>query len=114
MDSIHFICPKDFKSGKYFFSKYRIIDLVILIGGAITGLIISLLLFQIAIALKSIVFAITILFLGGIMIGILFILVTKISYYHNILEWMFVLFEYLTRKKAYSWKGIIYTDEDLL
>ena len=35
-------CPKDFKNGKYFFNKYGILDLLILVPGVIIGTLISI------------------------------------------------------------------------
>ena len=114
MDSLQFICPKDFKNGKYIFSKYRAIDLVILIAEGIIGLLISLVLLQIALSIRSLAIAIASIFLGGLIIVLSFILVQKVSYYHNVLEWCLVWIEYLTRKKRYMWKGIFYKDEDII
>ena len=47
-----FICPKNFKSGKYIFGKYRPIDLAILILGGLGGLIVGLVLLNIAMVLR--------------------------------------------------------------
>ena len=35
-------CPKDFKNGKYFFNKYGVLDLLILVPGVIIGTLISI------------------------------------------------------------------------
>lgn len=110
---MHFICPKDFKNGKYYFSKYRTIDLFILIGGCIIGFFIGYFLIQIGLSIHSSKIAILAVIIASIIVLISTILVIKISYYHNILEWSFVAFEYLTRVKQYRWKGLYYRDEDL-
>ena len=35
-------CPKDFKNGKYFFNKYGVMDLLILVPGVIVGTLIAI------------------------------------------------------------------------
>ncbi|MGF0144916.1 hypothetical protein [Sharpea azabuensis] len=105
-----FICPKNFKSGKYIFGKYRPIDLAILILGGLGGLIVGLVLLNIAMVLRSLIFGISAALIGGLIILVSAGLVLKINYYHNVLEWILTAIQYYTRNREYRFRGIAYAD----
>ena len=76
-------CPKDFKNGKYFFNKYGVMDLLILVPGVIVGLIIDCL---------------------------NFVLFMPMTMFHNLFQRVIVEIDYHLRQKSYPWCGINYNN----
>lgn len=76
-------CPKDFKNGKYFFNKYGVMDLLILVPGVIVGLIIDCL---------------------------NFVLFMPMPMFHNLFQRVIVEIDYHLRQKSYPWCGINYNN----
>lgn len=109
MKNMIFKNPKTFKGGSLIMGQYRVVDLILLIGGfsvSIIGLTIFLsgevdgfiLLFYILICLFPGVLA--------------FILTSKIPGYHNALEFLVVCYQFYKKyQKNYMWEGVIINDE---
>ena len=76
-------CPKDFKNGKYFFNKYGVMDLLILVPGVIVGLIID---------------------------GLNFVSFMPLPMFHNLFQRLVVEIDYHLRQKSYPWCGINYNN----
>ena len=105
---MEFICPKNYKAGKYIVSKYRKIDLLILGASGVFGVMVLISFSSMSSSLKSVNLGIIGLILSGIIISVGILLTMKIPYYHNVLEWILTLIKFFTKIKKYEWKGINY------
>lgn len=103
--------PDDFKSGRYYFNKYRKIDLIILISGIVIGITIFLISMFIALAIKSLAIMLLGLSISAISISTVFLLTMNITHYHNVLEKIICMIHYSKSKKKYIWRGVIYDNQ---
>ena len=78
-------CPKDFKNGKYFFNKYGILDLLILVPGVIIGTLISIA--SISMMSDESFDYCMVLFIVGLIIDCLnFVLFMPMPMFHNLFQ----------------------------
>lgn len=110
--NMQFICPKNYKSGKYFMSKYRKIDVVIIVTGTIFGMILTLTMITIANGKGTFFMGIMGAVIGMLIAGTVIILTLNIPYYHNVLEWLLNVIKYCTKTRRYAWKGINYNEDE--
>lgn len=102
-------CPKDFKNGKYFFNKYGILDLLILVPGVIIGTLISIA--SISMMSDESFDYCMVLFIVGLIIDCLnFVLFMPMSMFHNLFQRLVVEIDYHLRQKSYPWCGINYNN----
>lgn len=104
----YFIIPTNFKNGKYIFSKYKILDLLILILGSIAGLIFILFTISLGANVMSLTIAILGLIIGLTIIGISILLTINMNYYHNFLGKLLCIIRFKTKQKIYTFKGVNY------
>lgn len=96
-----YLIPANTKSGQLILGIFRKSDLIILVSGVLTT--IAILAF---IPITSTLG--TILTLSpGIICGIL---VTPVPYYHNVLNIIIEVYEFLTSRQTYRWKGWCYKE----
>ena len=101
-----YIIPENFKSGKYLFNRFKIIDLAILLTGSFIGTIIIISIILLAAEMKNFILACAGSLLGLFIIGIAFLLTFNIPYYHNVLGKIQCLIRYETKNKIYRYKGV--------
>ncbi len=96
-----YLIPANTKKGQLILGIFRTSDLVILISGVLTTVLI-LALIPITSTLG------TILALSpGILCAML---VAPVPYYHNVLNIIIEVYEYLTSRQTYRWKGWCYKE----
>ena len=98
---MRFYTPKDFKKGRLIFSKYRPIDLIVLIATAICFLTLTL-----AYLLSGLEINVLIIVLLLLPIGVAFILLMNFGVYHNILTYLYLLINFKSTSHKYIWGGI--------
>lgn len=92
-------CPKDFKNGKYFFNKYGILDLLILVPGVIIGTLISIA--SISMMSDESFDYCMVLFIVGLIIDCLnFVLFMPMPMFHNLFQRLVVEIDYHLRQKT--------------
>lgn len=96
-----YLIPANTKRGKLIFGWFRPFDLALL-G---SGVVITLLLLAFLPLTSTIV---TILALAPALICVF--LVLPVPYYHNMLNIIVELYEYLTNRQTYRWKGWCFRD----
>lgn len=102
-------CPKDFKNGKYFFNKYGILDLLILVPGVIIGTLISIA--SISMMSDESFDYCMVLFIVGLIIDCLnFVLFMPMPMFHSLFQRLVVEIDYHLRQKSYPWCGINYNN----
>ncbi len=97
----NYLIPANTKQGQLILGIFRKSDLAILIAGVVTTVMILALLpitstFGVILALSP-----------GIICGLL---VMPIPYYHNVLNIIIELYEYITSRQTYRWKGWCYKE----
>ncbi len=103
-----YIIPKNFKSGKYLFNRYKPVDLIILCGCSSIGLFIIISMIFVASEMKNFIIAITSIIIGLLIISAGFLLTINIPYYHNVLGKIKCIIRFFTKTKEYKWKGVDY------
>lgn len=109
-----YLCPKNYKNGKYILSKFRKIDLLILILSCVVAIIFFIAITQIGLATQNIKIIIFGLILAVFIALSGTLLILKVPNYHNVLEFLIIYFSYLSKNKKYKYKGINYKGEDKL
>ena len=100
-------CPKDFKNGKYFFNKYGVMDLLILVPGVIVGTLIAIA--SISMMSDESFNYCMVLFIVGLIIDCLnFVLFMPMPMFHNLFQRVIVEIDYHLRQKSYPLCGINY------
>ncbi len=103
-----YIIPENFKTGKYLFNRFKIIDLAILLIGSILGTLIIISIILIAAKMKNFVLACVGSLIGLLIIGIAFFLTLNVPYYHNVLGKIECLIRFSMKTKIYKYKGVDY------
>jgi len=98
---VNYLIPANTKRGQLILGIFRPLDLTILIIGCLITII--LLAFM---PLTSTFVAILVLSPGVISA----LLVVPVAYYHNILNVIMELYEYITSRQTYRWKGWCYKE----
>lgn len=98
---MNYLIPANTKRGQLILGIFRPLDLTILIIGCLITII--LLAFM---PLTSTFVAILVLSPGVISA----LLVVPVAYYHNILNVIMELYEYITSRQTYRWKGWCYKE----
>lgn len=96
-----FTTPKNFKKGKLIANQFRWIDIIILAGGtliSVAGILICFSVFEGRSWLLLLVLLIPIA--SG------FVLTLPLGIYHNVLEYLRMVFESRGKQKEYTWEGI--------
>lgn len=88
-------CPKDFKNGKYFFNKYGVMDLLILVPGVIVGTLIAIA---------------SISMMSDESFNYCMVLFMPMPMFHNLFQRVIVEIDYHLRQKSYPWCGINYNN----
>ena len=102
-------CPNDFKNGKYFFNKYGVMDLLILVPGVIVGTLIAIA--SISMMSDESFNYCMVLFIVGLIIDCLnFVLFMPMPMFHNLFQRVIVEIDYHLRQKSYPWCGINYNN----
>lgn len=91
------VAPANYKTGMLFMNRYRLIDILIMIGALLWGFIwIILLLFVFKPTMYSFIFLVIVMPVTAIA------LVQPMANYHNNLEYLLLLFHFHRRCKYYS------------
>lgn len=104
----YYIIPENFKKGKYFLSRFKPVDLVILLGGCSLGVIICIFVVYTAAEFKTMTLAVVGVSIGIIIILMSILLTLNIPYYHNILGKMTCKIRFMLKTKTYVYKGVDY------
>ena len=91
-----YLIPANAKKGQLIFNIFRWEDIIILIAGGLTTLILALLINTDSILILSLKIA---------PIGIAVLLVMPVAYYHNVLVFLIEMFKYFTSQNVFKWKG---------
>ena len=92
----NYLIPANAKKGQLIFNLFRYQDLLILLGGGLTTLILVF-------AIKG--DGIIEMVIKLLPIGIAVLLVMPIAYYHNVLVFLTEMFKYFTSQNVFRWKG---------
>lgn len=98
----NYLIPANTKRGKLILGLFMPIDLI-LFG---SGLTITLIL--VMILPMDIVWVAILAILPGVVTGLL---VLPVAYYHNVRQLLVEIFEYLTKRNRFVWKGWCFLDE---
>ena len=96
-----YLIPANTKNGQLILGMFRKSDLVILISGVITT--VAILAFIPITTTLGTILALS----PGIICGLL---VMPIPYYHNVLNVIIELYDYITSRQTYRWKGWCYKE----
>lgn len=92
----NYLIPANAKKGQLIFNLFRWEDLLILLGGGVTTLIMVL-------ALGN--DGLFTMVLNLLPIGIAVLLVMPVANYHNVLVYLTEMFKFFTSQNIYMWKG---------
>lgn len=100
-----YYCPKDFKNGKYYFNKYDIRDLLILVPVVVIGTLLGI------VSISNMAEGNFNLSMIGLVLGIsivcfTFILLMPFKMFHNILQRLIVELHFMNKQKEFLWYGV--------
>lgn len=97
----NYLIPANSKRGQLILGMFKSSDLALLIIGVMTTFIL-LALVPVTSTLNTIL-----VLIPGVLSAIL---VTPVPYYHNVLTMIMELYEFLTQRRTYRWKGWCYKE----
>lgn len=106
--SDYYIIPENFKKGNYIFNRFRVVDLVLLVGACVVGLITILSSLFLASDMANPVIGFVGIGMGCVMILLGILLTIPLPYYHNVLGKIMCILRYTAKEKTFKWKGVNY------
>ena len=104
---MQFNMPKNFKRGQYYFNSFRGIDLLIGIAGLSISFI-AILIYLLVFNGRSFLALLGLVIFPGVICVTLIIPMPK---YHNVLELLKIWINWNSKRKKYTWRGIIKYDD---
>lgn len=105
---MEFFSPKGFKNGAYYFNKYDMRDLLILIPTCVSALIVFIFgVFMMSVT-ENFIYLIVALIVAFLMVSTAIILTIPIDIYHNFLGKILSYINFKTKQKKFIWRGYDY------
>ena len=107
---LSFNAPKNFKRGKYILGRYRIKDMLIIIGLLLVS-VLAVIIYLNSFASLNIILNVVIVSILMIPALIAFVLFIPMPVYFNIFDYIGAFFYYQSKQKKWKWEGVhLYED----
>lgn len=107
---LSFNAPKNFKRGKYILGRYRIKDLILIIGLLFIS-VLSVIVYLNVFSSQNILLNVAVVFVLMIPALIAFVLFIPMPVYFNIFDYISSFFYYQSKQKKWKWEGVhLYED----